>query len=117
MATLFKKSLKTKNKIDQIRKAVKIIAVINDVRVSDTEAIILTHFILEGYNKVSREEIIKQKLVKNVNILANTLSSLRSRGLLVKNSFKEELCADLNSLKSSQDKLVLMTLLDNTTTV
>lgn len=113
MATLFKKIVKTQNKIDQIKKSVKIISILNGLKISDTEAMIITHFILEGFNKVSREEIIKQKLVKSYHDLANRISSLRAKGYFVKNKFKEELAPDFQSLKDCQDKLVLMMYLNN----
>lgn len=113
MATLFKKVVKTQNKIDQIKKSVKIIAILNDIKLSETEVIIITQFILEGFNKVSREEILNQKIVKNYNNLANIISSLRAKGLIIKKQFKEELCDDFLKLKESHDKLGLLIQLDN----
>jgi hypothetical protein len=113
MATLFKKVVKTQSKIDQVRKSVKIIAILNNLKISDTEAIIITHFILEGFNKVSREDIIKQKLLKSPNDLSNRISVLRSKGVFVKNKFKEELSQDFLKLKDCNDKLVLMMYLNN----
>lgn len=116
MATLFKKVVKTQNKLDQIKKSVKIISILNGLKVNDIEAIILTHFILEGFNKVSREEILKQKLVKSYNDLANRISGLRAKGLIVKNGFKEELSQDLMKLRGCQDKLILMMYMNNSDT-
>ncbi len=116
MAVVFKKKVKTENSVDQIKKAVKIICLLNNISVSDTEAVILTHFILEGFNKVSREEILKQKLVKNYNNLANIVSSLRKRGLIVKNGFKEDLFSEFTIFRNSGDKVAVMVLLDNSTT-
>lgn len=116
MATLFKKIVKTQNKIDQIKRSVKVICILNNLKISDTEAMIITHFILEGFNKVSREEIINQKLVKSYNDLANRISSLRGKGIFVKNKFKEELAPDFLALKDCQDKLVLMMYLNNSET-
>ena len=113
MATLFKKIVKTQNKIDQVKKSVKIISILNGLKISDTEAIIITHFILEGFNKVSREEIIKQKLLKSSNDLSNRISVLRAKGVFVKNKFKEELSHDYLMLKDCNDKLVLMMYLNN----
>lgn len=114
MATVFKKKIKTKNKIDQIKRCVKIVCILNGIKISDTESIIITQFILEGFNKSTREEILNQKLVKNYNNLANLISSLRDKGIIVKNGFREELSEDFINLKSSHDKLALMILLDNT---
>lgn len=113
MATLFKKVVKTQNKIDQVKKAIKILAILNDIKISETESVILTEFILEGFNKVSRESILEHKLVKNYNNLANIISSLRGKGLIVKNGFKEDLSADLLSLRNCNDKLGLLLSLDN----
>lgn len=115
MATLFKKHIRTQNKVDQIKRAVKVISILNNIKISDTESIIITHFILEGFNKVSREEILKQKLVKNYNNLCNIISSLRDKGIIIKVSFKEELCQDYKALVNSQEKLALMLVLDNVT--
>jgi len=113
MATLFKKSIKVANRIDQIKRAVKVVSILNNIKISDTESVILTQFILEGFNKISREAIVTQKLVKNKQILDNCVSSLRSRGLIVKNGFKEELCEDLYKLRNANEKLALVILLDN----
>ncbi len=113
MATLFKKKNKTENKIDQIKKAVKIIVYLNGLKISDTESVIITQFILEGLNKVTREQILSQKLVKNYNNLANIISSLREKGLIVKNGFREDVCEDLKCLRGCSDKLVMQILLDN----
>lgn len=113
MAKLLKKKIKTKSHIDQVKKAVKIMCLLNNTTISDTESVILTHFVLEGFNKVSRDEILEQKLVKNYNNLANIISSLRKRGLIVKEGFREDLSSDLSCLRNCTDKLVLMLMLDN----
>ena len=113
MATLFKKAIKTSNKIDQIKKSVKIISILNNVKIGDTEAIVLTHFILEGFNKITREAIINQKIVKNTANLANVITSLRNKGIIIKSGFKEDLSKDYIALRGSSDKLALLLQLDN----
>lgn len=113
MAKLFKKKIKTTSQLDQVKKAVKIVCLLNNVSISDTESAVLTHFILEGFNKASRDEVLKQKLVKNYNNLANILTYLRKRGLIVKEGFKEDLCKDLSILRNMGDKLNMLIMLDN----
>lgn len=113
MATLFKKAIKTYNKIDQIKRSVKIISILNNIKIGDTEAVVLTHFILEGFNKITREAIINQKIVKNTANLANIISSLRNKGIIIKEGFKEDLSKDFKALRTSSDKLALLLQLDN----
>lgn len=113
MATLLKKTIRVSNKIDQIKRSVKIFSILNNIKIGDTEAIVLTHFILEGFNKVTREAIINQKIVKNTANLANIVSSLRNKGIIIKDGFREELSKDFIALRTSSDKLALLLQLDN----
>lgn len=111
MATVVKVALKNNNKLEQLRVYIKLMAVINNIVLSDMEVIFLSHFMLEGYNKVSKEELLKQKVVSSYNMLHNKLSLLRSKGILKKDMKGEKLAAPFD--KKIDDVALLMVKLDN----
>lgn len=82
------------------------------IKLSRTEVYVLAHFMCEGYNQVTREQIISGGLLKNNQSLANTLSTLRKQGVIVKDKYKEVIAPDFRI--PITDKIKIDIMLDNT---
>lgn len=87
-------SYKVANKIDQTNILVEFILILKKIKLSKTEKQVLSHFMIEGYSEISKEQILNDKLLHSVNSLANTLTSFRKHGILTKEKFKEVLAPD-----------------------
>jgi|SRR6187402_65073 len=88
--------ISVKNSFDMARLLVRILAITKGLSLSETELHALTYFVINGYSKVSREDLIVTKLLKNKNSVSNLVHSFRKYGIIVKNSFGEELNSDFN---------------------
>lgn len=90
----------TKNNIDlleSIRMYVDIVCLTKGVKVTSNDNLIISHFISEGYNSLSKGKVIEMGLVKNKQVLINALSKFRKMGLLVRKGHSEILCEELNT--------------------
>ena len=104
-------SYKVGNKIEQTQILVEIICALKKIKLSRTEIQVLSHFMIEGYSEISKEQILQQKLLHSKSSLSNTLTDFRKSGILVKENFKEVLSSDFRiPLKS---KININVTLDN----
>lgn len=85
-----------KNSFDLTKLVVKIVAITKNLTLSETELHALTYFVIHGYSKITREELITTKILKNKNSVANLVHAFRKYGIVVKNNFGEEISADFN---------------------
>ena len=85
-----------KNSFDLTKLVVKIIAITKNLTLSETELHALTYFVMHGYSKMTREQLITTKILKNKNSVANLVHAFRKYGIVVKNNFGEEISADFN---------------------
>lgn len=85
-----------KNHFDMVKLLVRMIAITKNLDLSETELYALTYFVINGYSKVSREALVTTKLLKNKSSVANLVYSFRKYGIIVKNSFGEELASDFD---------------------
>jgi len=99
--------ISTKNSFDMIKLAIKIISVSKNLSLSETELHALTYFVTNGYSKISREDLITTKLLKTKNAVANLVHSFRKYGIIVKNSFGEEISSDFNLQANDVDGIKL----------
>lgn len=81
------------------------------ISVSDTEKDIIAIFMEKGVNQSSRDFIVEQRFLKNKNSMKNAVSSLRKRGIIVKDNFQEGLCEELKV--NLADVNVIKFILDN----
>ena len=86
----------TKNSFDLTKLVVKIVAITKNLSLSETELHALTYFVIHGYSKIVREELITTKILKNKNSVANLVHAFRKYGIVVKNNFGEEIHNDFN---------------------
>lgn len=106
-----KSVIKTSNRVEMAKLVVNIVATMKGLSLSKTEIIVLTHFITEGFNQVTREALVTNKIMGTLGGVSNIVSRLRKYGLIVQNGYKEELCKELNFQLG--DLLLLKILLDN----
>jgi len=88
--------VKSGSSFEMTRLIVRILCLSKGLNLSETELYVLTFFIVNGYNLVSREKLIEQKLVKNKQCVANHISQFRKLGIIVKNAYGEYLNEDFN---------------------
>lgn len=88
--------IKTSNKIDMAKIIVSLVSLTKNIALSKSEVLILAHFVGEGYNQFTKEQIITNKILKNQASLANMISKFRKYGLIKNKGFSESLCDELN---------------------
>ena len=105
-------SYKVSNKPDMARLLIGVICLLKKIRLSDTQEMVLAHFMTEGYNTVSKEQVVEAKLLKTQASLNNTLMAFRNHGILVRENFKEVLSPDFRF--PIAEKININITLDNT---
>lgn len=107
--------IKTENKIDLCKNVLTVYCALKDIRLSKRELLIISSFILEGYNHMTKEALISSKMVKNMNAMGNLLHKFRGYGFLTQVRFKEDLHQDLLDMKgvNSENLVLISTILDN----
>jgi hypothetical protein len=88
--------INVKNNFDMVRLILKIISVTKSLHLSETELYALTYFVINGYSKVSREDLITNKLLKNKSSVNNLVHEFRKYGIIVKNAMGEQISSDFN---------------------
>lgn len=97
--------IKISNSFDMVKLVIKLIATTKMLKLSETELHVLTHFVTNGYSKMTRESLIEAKLLKNKESVSNIIYAFRKYGIIVKNNLGEELHqdfkipADLDAIK------------------
>ena len=102
---------KVANKLELAHILVEFICILKKIKLSKTELQVLSHFMVEGYSEISKEQIISGKLLHTKSSLANTLTTFRKNGILKKEHFKEVLSPDFRVPLSS--KVNINVTLDN----
>jgi len=90
------KDFKVPNDFDMVKVIAQLISVTKNITFSDTELFALTFFIMKGYTKITKEELVTNKLLKTHNAVANLISKFRKYGLLTRTLKGEELISDYN---------------------
>lgn len=112
IAVLKISSLKVDTKIELASILIDILCRLKSLKLSRTEVFVLAHFMCEGYNQVTKDQIITGGLLKNTQSLANTLSSFRRQGIILKQGYNEILASDFRIPITDKVKIDIM--LDNT---
>jgi len=99
--------INTKSSFDLTKLVVRIIAITKNLTLSETELHALTYFVTHGYSKITREELITAKILKNKNSVSNLVYAFRKYGIVVKNNFGEEIHNDFNLPISDIDAVKL----------
>ena len=99
--------IKTNNSFDLTKLVIKIVAITKSLTLSETELHALTYFVTHGYSKITREELINTKILKNKNAVSNLVHSFRKYGIIVKNNYGEEIQQDFNLPLQDMDAVKL----------
>lgn len=106
-------TFRTKNKLDMATFMVRLVSMLKGIQLSKNEVLILSHFMLEGYNKVTKEHIVEYKLLTSPQSVANIVSKFKKYGLIVKDGFQDKLHPDLTIPIASIDRIKLILDLNN----
>jgi|LakMenE01Jun11ns_1017448.scaffolds.fasta_scaffold9957797_10 hypothetical protein len=99
--------------IDSVRFYIELICLIKNIRITSNDNLIISTFMIEGYNEFTKTKIIEElKLCKNKQVLTNCISKYRTLGILVKDSHSETLCKELNMSLATQLNLIELKLLN-----
>lgn len=99
--------------IESVRFYVEFICLTKNVRITANDVLIITTFMMEGYNEFTKVKIIEElKLCKNKQVLTNCIAKYRTLGLLVKESHSETLCKELNIDLATQINLIELKILN-----
>lgn len=105
-------SFKVSSKAELAAVLVDFLCRLKGIKLSRTEVYVLSHFMCEGYNQVTKEQIISGGLLKNSQSLSNTLTTLRKQGVIIKDGYKEAIAPDFRIPITDKVKIDIM--LDNT---
>lgn len=109
---VMKLTKRTESKIDLARSLLSIYCLLANKKVPDTELLILSYLMVYGVKKQTKELIIRSQILKSKGSLENSLSKLRSLGLLIKREDEgTRLIPDLDF--SIESKMGLIIKLDN----
>ena len=90
------KDYKVANTFDMIKATLKFITLGKDLELSDTELYTLTYFVINGFNTITREDLITTKIIKTKNGVSNIVSKFRRMGILKKEHHKEVISPEYN---------------------
>lgn len=82
MATAYKWSVKTGNKLEQASKLLRIYATINNINPSETSILVCAYIMVYGLNDKVKEDILKAGIMGKMSSLQNEIYKLRKMGLL-----------------------------------
>lgn len=93
---LIKIEKKTVGKIEQAKLVIKIFCILSGIKISDAELNTLAFYMVYGISNVTKDLILKSKILANEDSLRNTLSKLRKVGLIKKVNRDDVLNDSLN---------------------
>ncbi len=76
--------IKTKSKIELAEKAITTYCYLKDIKINNTNITVLAYFAVYGFNRNTKEMILRSKILNNPTSIDNALSKLRSKGLVLK---------------------------------
>ena len=84
---------KTNSKIEQAEFLVSIFCLLSEIKLSKTEKVVLSYYIVYKINQTTNDLILKSKLLANADSLKNVLSKFRKLKLVKKRN-KEDILED-----------------------
>lgn len=86
--------LKVGNTFDMVRFIIRVITITKGLHLSETELYAITHFIINGYSKLSRRQLIENKLLTTEFAVNNLIHRLKKNQFIVKTAFGYDLNPD-----------------------
>lgn len=87
---LVKLTKKSKNKIEHIKLIIDFICLTSELKLSDTQKIVLTYFTSYGINENTKRLIFKSGLLSSNNSYKNILSKFKKLGLISKDEISRQ---------------------------
>jgi len=97
------KEHKTNNEFEMVKTIVKLIMVTKNISLSETEVFALTYLVIKGFNTITREELVDNKLFKTRSAVANLISKFRKYGIVIRTTKGEELISDFDFFQKDLD--------------
>lgn len=82
---------KTVGKIEQAKLLIKLFCVLSNIKLSEAELNTLAFYMVYGISAITKDLILKSKVLANEDSLRNTLSKLRKVGLIKKDNREDRL--------------------------
>jgi CII-binding regulator of phage lambda lysogenization HflD len=95
------------NTFEMTKFVLRIITITKNLYLSETELQALTHFVIDGYSQVTKEQLVENKLFKAIKSVYNTISQLKKYGIIVKTNYGEKINDEYNIKLSDIEKLKL----------
>ena len=87
---------KTLNKIEQAKIIVRIFSILTNIKVSESELLTVAYFMVYGFSDITKDLIIKSRILANEDSYKNTMSKLKKLGLIFKFNKENRLNANLD---------------------
>jgi hypothetical protein len=82
MATTYKWSIKTGNKVEQAARLLRIYCVLNNINPSDTSILVCAYIMVYGLSNKVKDAILKAGVLGTPGSLQNEIHKIRKMGLL-----------------------------------
>lgn len=110
---LVRMSKSTSSKVDQAKTLVSIFCLLSGIKLSDTELIVLSYFMVYKINQSTKDLILKSKILETEDSLRNTISKLKKVGLIRKSSHNKEYLISEELNVSLHSSIALLIKIDN----
>lgn len=110
---IIKFTQKTSNKIEQAKALASVYCLLHSINLSDTDLTVLAYFIVYKITQSTKDLIIKSEILKNGDSLKNTISKLKSKGLIKKSLLKKEYLINDNLNIVGENVVVVLIKIDN----
>lgn len=79
---------------DMVALVTRFVTISKGNNISETDIIAISHFIIHGLSKNTRDQLVTNKLYKNKQGVDNMMSRLRKYGIVVKTNYGDRLAED-----------------------
>lgn len=91
---------KASSKTDQLQMVISILCLLNDIKLSKTDIVVLSYYIVYKINSKTDKLILDSEIVKDMNALRNVKTKLKRKGFLKRSelykSYEVNLSKDFN---------------------
>jgi len=109
---LIKINKKTNSKIEQAKSLISVYCLLSSIKLSDTDITVLSYFMVYKITQTTKDLILNSKILQSVDSVKNTMSKLKSVGLIKKVAINEYVVND--NLNVNLDSIVaLLIKIDN----
>lgn len=81
---------KVTSKVDLAKTIINITLYFNEIKLSDTEVMVLAYFMVYGVNQSTKELIVKSEICKNLANIKTLMTKLKKLDLIYKDEFNSK---------------------------